>query len=115
MQIEIIVSHSLQNLLQMALMLVYSLGIDQDVIHEDDDELVDEIIEQSIANAHCHCRCIRQPKRYHRPLIITIFSSYSGLLDIAGLDGDLMIVLRQINLAENLRPGQLLNDLVNWG
>jgi hypothetical protein len=60
--IELMVIKSLQNNLKMLLMLFFILGVDQDVIDEDHDELVQLRHEYGVHQVHEMCRSIGESK-----------------------------------------------------
>jgi hypothetical protein len=60
--IELMVSKSLQNNLEMLHMLLFTLGIDQDVINEDHNKLVQLQHEHGVHQVHEMCRSIGESK-----------------------------------------------------
>jgi hypothetical protein len=60
--IELMVSKSLQNNLEMLRMLFFTLGIDQDVLNEDHDKLVQLQHEHGVHQVHEMCRSIGESK-----------------------------------------------------
>jgi hypothetical protein len=60
--IELMVSKSLQNNLEMLCMLLFTLGVDQDVINEDHDKLVQLRHEYGVHQVHELCRSIGESK-----------------------------------------------------
>jgi hypothetical protein len=60
--IELMVPKSLQNNVEMSRMLFIILGVDQDVINEDNDKLVQLRHEYGIHQVHEMCRSIGEPK-----------------------------------------------------
>jgi hypothetical protein len=60
--IELMVSKSLQNNLEMLHMLLFTLGIDQDVINEDHNKLVQLRHEHGVHQVHEMCRSIGESK-----------------------------------------------------
>jgi hypothetical protein len=61
--IELMVSKSLQNNSEMLCMLLFALGVDQDVVDEDHDELVQLRHEYRVHQVHKMCRSIDESKR----------------------------------------------------
>jgi hypothetical protein len=61
--IELMVPKSLQNNVEMSRMLFFTLGIDQDVVSEDNDKLVQLWHEHGVHQVHEMCRSIGEPKR----------------------------------------------------
>jgi hypothetical protein len=72
-------------------MLFFTLGIDQDVINEDNDKLVQLRHEYGVHRVHEMCRSIGEPKRYNQILIQPVPGGESGLRNIFWMDLDLMI------------------------
>jgi hypothetical protein len=62
LDIELMVSKSLQNNLEMLHMLLFTLGIDQDVINEDHNKLVQLQHEHGVHQVHEMCRSIGESK-----------------------------------------------------
>jgi hypothetical protein len=60
--IELMVPKSLQNNADVPRMLFFTLGIDQDVIDEDNDKLVQLRHEYGVLQVHEICRSISEPK-----------------------------------------------------
>jgi hypothetical protein len=60
--IELMVSKSLQNNSEILRMLLFTLGIDQDVINEDHDKLVQLWHEHGVHQVHKMCRSIGESK-----------------------------------------------------
>jgi hypothetical protein len=60
--IELMVTKSLQNNVEILHMLFFTLGIDQDVINDDHDKLVQLRHEYRVHQVHEMCRSIGEPK-----------------------------------------------------
>jgi hypothetical protein len=60
--IELMVSKSLQNNSEMLCMLLFTLGIDQDVVNEDHDKLIQLWHEHGVHQVHEMCRSIGESK-----------------------------------------------------
>jgi hypothetical protein len=67
--IELMALKSLQNNAEMLCMLFFTLGIDQDVINEDNDKLVKLRHEYGVHQVHKMCRSIGESKRHNQILI----------------------------------------------
>jgi hypothetical protein len=60
--IELMVTKSLQNNVEISHMLFFTLGIDQDVINDDHDKLIQLRHEYRVHQVHEMCRSIGEPK-----------------------------------------------------
>jgi hypothetical protein len=60
--IELMVSKSLQNNSEMLRMLLFTLGIDQDIVNEDHDKLIQLRHEYGVHQVHEMCRSIGESK-----------------------------------------------------
>jgi hypothetical protein len=89
--IELMVPKSLRNHSEMLRMLLFTLGIDQDVINEDHDKLVQLRHEYGVHQVHEMCRSIGESKRHNQILIQLVPSKEGGLGNIFQTDLDLMI------------------------
>jgi hypothetical protein len=67
--IELMVSKSLQNNVEMPRMLFFTLRIDQDVVNEDHNILVQLRHEYGVHQVHEMCRSIGESKRHNQILI----------------------------------------------
>ena len=63
----------------MLFMQFVTLGVDQDVINENNDKLVQKVQEHFVHHIHEVSWCIGQPKRHHCILIRAISSDKCGL------------------------------------
>jgi hypothetical protein len=82
--IKLMVSKSLQNNAEMPRMIFFSLGIDQDVINEDNDKLVQIRHEYRVHQVHEMCKSIGESKRHNQILIQSISGGESGLRTSSG-------------------------------
>ncbi|BAT84889.1 hypothetical protein VIGAN_04235900 [Vigna angularis var. angularis] len=82
----------------MLFMLVFSLGIDENIIYEDDHKLIQIGPEYAVHILHEHCGGVRYSKRHHHIFIMPITRPKCCLLDVVFLNPDLMIPGSQINL-----------------
>jgi hypothetical protein len=89
--IELMVSKSLQNNSEILRMLLFTLGIDQDVINEDHDKLVQLWHEHGVHQVHKMCRSIGESKRHNQILIQPVPGRECSFRDIFWTDLDLMI------------------------
>jgi hypothetical protein len=89
--IKLVVSKSLQNKSEMPRMLLFALGVDQDVINEDHDKLVQLQHEYGVHQIHEMCRSIGESKRHNQILVQPIPGGESSLRNIFRMDLDLMI------------------------
>jgi hypothetical protein len=84
------VSKSLQNISEMLRLLLFTLGIDQDVVNEDHDKLVQLWHEYGVHQVHEMCRSISESKRYNQILVQPVPGGEGSLRDIFQTDIDLM-------------------------
>jgi hypothetical protein len=89
--IELMVTKSLQNNPEMLCMLLFTLGIDQDVINENHDKHVQLRNESGVHQVHEMCRSIGESKRHNQKLVQPVAGGESSLRDIFRTDLDLMI------------------------
>jgi hypothetical protein len=69
LDIELMVTKSLQNNSEMLRMLFFTLGIDQDVINEDHDKLLQLRHEYGVHQVYEMCRSIGESKRHNQILV----------------------------------------------
>jgi hypothetical protein len=81
----------LQNNSEILRMLLFTLGIDQDVINEDHDKLVQLWHEHGVHQVHKMCRSIGESKRHNQILIQPVPGRECSFRDIFWTDLDLMI------------------------
>jgi hypothetical protein len=67
--IELMVSKLLQNNSEMLCMLLFTLGIDQEVINEDHNKLIQLQHEHRVYQVHEMCMCIGESKRHNQIFI----------------------------------------------
>jgi hypothetical protein len=67
--IELMVTKSLQNNSEMSCMLLFTLGIDQDVVNEDHDKHVQLQHEYGVHQVHEMCKSIGESKQHNQILI----------------------------------------------
>jgi hypothetical protein len=89
--IELMVLKSLQNNSEMLCMLLFTLGVDQDVVNEDHDKLVQLRHEHRVHLVHEMCRSVGESKRHNQILVQAIPGGEGGLRNIFRTDLDLMI------------------------
>jgi hypothetical protein len=89
--IELMVSKSLQNNAEMSCMLIFTLGIDQDVINEDHDKLVQLWHEYRVHQVNEICRSIGESKRHNQILIQPVPGGEDSLRNVFWVDFDLVI------------------------
>jgi hypothetical protein len=80
--IELMVSKSLQNNLEVLRMLFFTLGIDQVVINEDHDKLIQLWHEHGVHQVHEMCRSIGESKRHNQILVQSVPSREDSLRNI---------------------------------
>jgi hypothetical protein len=80
--IELMVPKSLQNNAEMPRMLFFTLGIDQDVVNEDNDKLVQLQHEYGVHQVHEICRSIGEFKQHNQVLVQSVPGREDSLRDI---------------------------------
>jgi hypothetical protein len=113
--IELMVPKSLQNNAEMSRMLFFTLGIDQDVVNEDNDKLVQLRHEYGVHQVHEMCRIIGEPNRHNQILIQPVPSGESGLSNVFWADLDLMITQTKVDLEKDFCTGKLIKKSVDAG
>jgi hypothetical protein len=113
--IKLMVTKSLQNNTEMSRMIFFTLGIDQDVINEDNDKLVQLRHEYRVHQVHEMCRSISEPKRHNQILIQPIPDGGSGLRNVFRADLDFMITRTKIDLEKDFCTGKLIEKNIDAG
>jgi hypothetical protein len=113
--IELMVSKSPQNNSEMLRMLLFTLGIDQDVINEDHNKLVQLRHEYGVHQVHEMCRSIGESKRHNQILVQPILGGEGSLRNIVRMDIDLMITRTEIDLGKVFSTGKLIKVNVDAG
>jgi hypothetical protein len=113
--IELMVSKSLQDNSEMMHMLLFTLGIDQDVINEDHDKLVQLRLEYRVHQVYEMCRSIGESKRHNQILVQPVPGGEGSLRDIFQTDLDLMITRTEIDLGKDFSTGKLTKKNVDPG
>jgi hypothetical protein len=94
-------------------MLLFTLGVDQDVVNEDHDKLVQLRYEHGVHQVHEMCRSIGESKRHNQILVQLIPGGESSLRNIFWMDLDLMITWAEINLGKDFSTGKLIKENVD--
>jgi hypothetical protein len=115
LDIELMVTKSLQNNSKMLRMLFFTLGIDQDIINEDHDKLVQLRHEYGVHQVHEMCRSIGESKRHNQILVQPIPGREGSLRNIFHTDLDLMITRTEIDLGKDSCTGKLIKENVDVG
>jgi hypothetical protein len=115
LDIELMVLKSLQNNSEMLCMLLFTLGVDQDVVNEDHDKLVQLRHEHRVHLVHEMCRSVGESKRHNQILVQAIPGGEGGLRNIFRTDLDLMITWTEINLRKDFSTGKLIKENVDTG
>jgi hypothetical protein len=113
--IELMVLKSLQNNTEILHMLFFALGIDQDIVNEDNDKLVQLRHEHGVHQVHEMCRSIGEPKRHNKILIQPIPGGEDGLRNVFRVDFDLVITRMKIDLGKYFCTGKLIKKNVDVG
>jgi hypothetical protein len=98
-------------------MLFFTLGIDQNVINEDNNKLVQLRHEYGVHQVHEMCRSIGEPKRHNQVLIQPVPGGESDLRNVFSVDLNLMITRTKINLRKDFCTGKLIEknvDVRQW-
>jgi hypothetical protein len=109
------VSKSLQNNLEMLRMLLFALGVDQDVINGDHDKLVQLRHEYGVHQVHKMCRSIGESKQHNQILVQPVPGGEGSLRNIFRTDLDLMITRMEIDLGKDFSTGKLIKENVDAG
>jgi hypothetical protein len=112
---EMMVLKSLQNNSEMMRMLLFTLGIDQDVVNEDHDKLVQLQHEYEVHQVHEMCRSIGESKRHNKILVQLAPGGEGSLRDIFQTDLDLMITRMEIDHGKDFSTGKLIKENVDAG
>jgi hypothetical protein len=96
-------------------MLVFILGVDQDVINEEHDKFVQLRHEYGAHQVHEMCRSIGESKRCNQLLIQPIPGGENILRDVFWTDLDLRVTRMEINLQKDLCTGKLIKKDVDAG
>jgi hypothetical protein len=96
-------------------MLLFTLGVDQDIINEDHDKLVQLRHEYGVHQVHELCRSIGESKRHNQILVQPVPSGEGSLRNIFQTDLDLMITRMEIDLGKDFSTGKLIKENVNAG
>jgi hypothetical protein len=113
--IELMVSKLLQNNAEMPHMLFFILGVDQDVINEDNDKLVQLWHEYGVHQVHEVCRTISEPKQHNQILIQPVPGGESSLRSVFRVDLDLMITRMKIDIGKDFCTSKLIEKNVDAG
>jgi hypothetical protein len=113
--IELMVPKSLQNNVEMSRMLFFTLGIDQNVVNEDNDKLIQLRHKYRVHQVHEMCRSIGEPKRHNQILIQLVPGGESDLRNVFQADLDLMITRTKVDLGKEFCTGKLIENNVDAG
>ena len=111
--IQPMVPECLENNPQMILMLLFILGVDQDVVNKDHNKLIQIELEYPMHEIHECCWHIRQPKGHHCELEMSISCPKRWLRDISLPNSQLMVSGVKIYLGVDSRPSQLIKQVIN--
>jgi hypothetical protein len=115
LDIESMVTKSLQNNPKMLFMLFFILELDQDVINEYHDKLVQLWHEYGVHQIHEMCRSIGDSKRYNQILIQPILGRECSPGNVFRTNLDLIITRMKIDLGEEFSTGKLIKKNVDAG
>jgi hypothetical protein len=97
----------------MSCMLLFTLGIDQDVVNENHDKLVQLRHKYGVHQVHEMCRSIGEPKRHNQILIQPVPRRESSLKNVFRVDLELMITRMKIDLRKDFCTGKLIEKNVD--
>jgi hypothetical protein len=112
---ELMVPKSLQNNTEMSRMLFFILGIDQDVVNEDNDKLVQLRHEYRVHQIHKMCMRIGESKQHNQVLIQSVPDREGSPTNIFWTDLDFMITRMEIDLGKDSYTGKLTKENVDAG
>jgi hypothetical protein len=115
LDIELMVSKSLQNSSEMLRMLLFTLGVDQDVVNEDHDKLVQLRHEYGVHQVHEMCRSIGESKQHNQILVQPVPGGEDSLRNIFWMDLDLMITQMEIDFGKDFITGKLIKENIDTG
>jgi hypothetical protein len=113
--IELMISKSLQNNSEMLRMLFFALGINQDVVNEDQDKLIQLRHEYGVHQVHKMCRSNGESKRHNQILIQPVPGREGSLRNIFWTDLDLMITRTEIDLGKDSCTDKLIKENIDAG
>jgi hypothetical protein len=96
-------------------MLLFALGVDQDVINGDHDKLVQLRHEYGVHQVHKMCRSIGESKQHNQILVQPVPGGEGSLRNIFRTDLDLMITRMEIDLGKDFSTGKLIKENVDAG
>jgi hypothetical protein len=82
-------------------MLFFTLGIDRNVINEDNNKLIQLRQEYRVHQVHEMCRSIDESKQHNQILIQTVFGGESSLENVFWANLDLMITRTKIDIRKD--------------
>jgi hypothetical protein len=115
LDIKLLVIKALQDNTKVLLMLIFILGVDQDVINEDHYKLVQLRHEYRVHHVHEMCKSIDESKRHNQILMQPIPGGESSHTDVFRMDLDLMVTQMKIDLRKDLHIGKLIKKDVDAG
>jgi hypothetical protein len=115
LDIELMVPNSLQNDVEMPRMLFFILGVDQDVVNEDNDKLVQLRHEYRVHQIHEMCRSIGDSKRHNQILVQSVPCGEGSLRNVFRTDLDLVITRTEIDLGKDFCTGKLIKENIDAG
>ncbi|KAJ0734712.1 hypothetical protein HanPI659440_Chr11g0423371 [Helianthus annuus] len=113
LSIKLFCSKEFQNESQMTLVFLLTLGIDQDVVDENNNKLIQVWFTHSVHEIHENRRCVCQPERHNQKLVVSVMSPECCLRDVLISDSQLMIARSQINLRVEARSLQRVEQVID--
>jgi hypothetical protein len=96
-------------------MLLFTLGVDQDVVNEDHDKLVQLRHEYGFHQVHEMCRSIGESKQHNQILVQPVPGGEDSLRNIFRMDLDLMITRMEIDFEKDFIIGKLIKENIDTG
>jgi hypothetical protein len=103
--VQVVVSQSLKNNMEMVRMIFRIFGINQNVINKDHYEFVEFLYEYRVHEIHEVCWCIDKTKRHDQIFIESISGGNGYFWNVTRPDLDLMISEAEVNLRKYLGSG----------
>src|SRR5712672_1687604 len=99
----------------MLFMLLLVCAVDENIIQEDDDELVEVSVEDCLHERRKGGRCICQAEGKDGKLIVAISCVKRCFVCVFRMDTDLVIPTPQVELGEDFRPCDPVEQLIHPG
>ncbi|PHT70117.1 hypothetical protein T459_25221 [Capsicum annuum] len=94
-------------------MITLTVGIDQNVIYEDNDEHIQVLLEHAVHQVHKSCRGIGKTKGYNWEFKVTIPSTESYFWNVTFSDSELVIARSEFYLREIAGTLKLVKQVID--